>query len=163
MADCRIPILDRRGNVVAHVLVNEADADVVLRQTWRLFRGGSGTTLYAQRGNGRTGTHSLLHRDILGVPPFAGANVDHINGNGLDNRRENLRWVTHAQNMQNRKVHRHSATGVRGVDYVTADKCWRGRVRHNGRELWKRYFPTKEEAAAATQEARLRLLPYATA
>lgn len=59
-----------------------------------------------------------MHRQILGLDSDDPRQVDHINGNTLDNRDENLRIVTRAQNMMNRRVNRNSVTGVKGVVVV---------------------------------------------
>jgi hypothetical protein len=48
----------------------------------------------------------LMHRLIL--DSLSGGIVDHVNGNGLDNRRSNLRFCTHSQNMANRKMHKNN-------------------------------------------------------
>ena len=79
--------------------------------------------------------------------------VDHINGNGLDNRRENLRVCTNAQNNANKPPQKNSKSGLKGV-YKNGNR-WRARIGHrsrNRKELG--YFSTKEEAARAyDQEA----------
>jgi len=68
----------------------------------------------------------MVHRLIMGDPPEGMDEVDHINHDGLDNRRSNLRWVTHAQNMSNRRVSKNSASGVVGVHMSGGgwQACW---------------------------------------
>lgn len=56
-----------------------------------------------------------MHRAIL--KPADGLQVDHINGNGLDNRRENLRVVDASTNAFNQKIRSNSSSGIRGVSY----------------------------------------------
>lgn len=106
-------------------------------------------------------THVLLHRLILNAPP--GVDVDHINGDPLDNRRANLRFVTHQQNMENRGATSRSRTGIRGVSPYSRNKAkpWRAEVRQHGRMVWRGFFPTLEEADAAVKEARRRFMTHA--
>jgi hypothetical protein len=56
-----------------------------------------------------------MHRLLLSAPD--GMEVDHKNGDGLDNRRSNLRLATHRQNMANRKTAKHSKLGVKGISF----------------------------------------------
>lgn len=84
--------------------------------------------------------------------------VDHTNGNGLDNRRANLRQATHAQNIQNQRTQKRSHSGYRGVTYFPTcgkwkrRKPWRARIKIDGRDITIGYFETKEEAALAWNE-----------
>jgi hypothetical protein len=105
--------------------------------------------------------HLLLHRLIVNAPPEL--EVDHINGDPLDNQRINLRLVTHQQNMENKRPNVRSRTGVRGVSPYSRNKAkpWRAEVRRNGRMVWRGFFPTLEEADAAVKEARRRLMTHA--
>src|SRR3990167_9841185 len=70
--------------------------------------------------NGKS-TLLLMHRLILGN--HSGITIDHINGNGLDNRKSNLRFCTHAQNMANRKTPTTNKSGYKGVSAF--GKKWR--------------------------------------
>lgn len=104
-----------------------------------------------------------LSYQVMGKVP-AGFVVDHVNRDRLDNRRENLRVIPAAGNAQNRKVHSHSCTGLRGVGVDRRAKArqykayarWGGRNHHLGR------FATAEEAAAVARAAREKHMPYAT-
>jgi len=62
----------------------------------------------------RRNTVLLFHHAIMGKPQ-KGKVVDHINHNGLDNRKDNLRLVTVAQNSQNKRVRKDSKSGYKGV------------------------------------------------
>lgn len=99
-----------------------------------------------------------MHRLIMSAPK--GVEVDHINGNPLDNRRENLRLCSHAQNMANRKVNSTSASGYKGVNYdknMSRRKRWAASIHHEGRRIKiGRYF-TKEEAARAYNKVASKL------
>lgn len=103
---------------------------------------------YAYRMRGRTSLY--MHRLILDAP--AGLLVDHVNGDGLDNRRCNIRLATASQNLMNRKST--SATGFRGVEptYRTA-KPWRACLYEGKRRVHLGTFRTVIEAAAAYDRA----------
>ena len=76
------------------VLIDEADLPLVQRYSWRIKFSKDGGRKYAQGPSGY-----FMHRMILNAP--RGAQVDHINGNSLDNRRANLRLCTAQQNQAN--------------------------------------------------------------
>lgn len=106
----------------------------------------------------KDGQSQKLHRIVIGAKD--GQIVDHINGNSLDNRRSNLRIVTHAQNMANRSCNTTSASKLKGVTYDTSmirKKRWAASIHHQGKRIKiGRYF-TKEEAAMAYDEMASRL------
>jgi hypothetical protein len=79
--------------------------------------------------------------------------IDHINGNPSDNRIENLRECTHAQNMWNAKA-RAGMTGVKGVLWVENKRKYRVRLRVNGKRLSFGYFHSLDEAREAITAAR---------
>jgi hypothetical protein len=89
-----------------------------------------------------------MHQFIIG-PLLHGQEIDHINGDGLDNRRCNLRICSHIQNMANRKKDKDSLSGHKGVDWYPKYEKWRARITHNHTPVHLGYFDTKEEAAAA--------------
>ena len=81
--------------------------------------------------------------------------VDHENGNGLDNRRCNLRLATSTQNARNRAIQRNSKSGVRGVSWHEATHKWRARIMVHGVSIELGYFDQIEDAATARQEGEL--------
>jgi hypothetical protein len=100
----------------------------------------------------------LLHRVILDAPP--GLEVDHINGDKLDNRKDNLRLVNHAHNQQNRHgLNKRNRSGFRGVSWHSRDRRWQADLRANGRTVSLGYFDTVEAANTAVKESRRKHMP----
>lgn len=88
-----------------------------------------------------------LHRLLFGFPE--GLQVDHINGNKQDNRRDNLRLCTHAQNKHNTGRYANNSSGFKGVGFSKRNKKWRARISKNGKQFELGYFDNPEEAYSA--------------
>jgi hypothetical protein len=94
--------------------------------------------------------HNLVWFYFHGV--FPTNVIDHINGNRLDNRIENLRDVTRQQNSWNlQKAKRNSKSGYLGVDWKPERNKWRAQIRVGGKKKLIGYFATAEEASVAYQ------------
>lgn len=150
-----------RGKVA---LVDDEDYDRVNALKWHwhpgntshVKNGGQVPTGYANRRHKSGGPTTPMHRFILGLTDLDGIDnspdieVDHINGDGLDNRRHNLRACTRAQNSHNSKPIR----GVfKGVFQRNNGKSWRAAIRVNDRLLCLGTYTTPEMAAAAYNKA----------
>lgn len=139
----RIPLTKGR-----FAIVDCADYEHLSLFKWHLFE--SNRNLYATRTHRRR--NIFMHRFIINAPK--GSIVDHINRNGLDNRRENLRIVTNRQNCWN------SARGIntgsskyKGVRWSSHDQRWRATIGHNGKNLHLGNFKDEIEAARAHDTA----------
>jgi hypothetical protein len=88
----QIPIRDSKRNVIATVLVDDADYEAVARYRWQLNRR-TGNARRTARSGGKA-TNVQMHREIVGARAGDGAVVRHLNGDTLDNRRENLRVLS---------------------------------------------------------------------
>lgn len=78
-----------------------------------------------------------------------GFEIDHINNNGLDNRKKNLRFATHSQNLANARIRKRQASSYRGVYYSKEKKKWRVLIGIDYSIKFVGYFKTQEEAALA--------------
>jgi len=131
-------------------VLDDEDAATIATWRWKIMR--SGGKLYASRTSGKTTV--LMHREIMGHPPCL---IDHINGDGLDNRRSNLRLASASENQWNRaKGTAPSTSKYKGV-YWNKEKCaWQAQIRIPGdRNLYIGRFDT-EQAAADAYDARVR-------
>lgn len=135
-------------------LVDDADFDKVRRWKWQAKQ--SRNTQYAVRSgwSGGEKIFVMMHCFILGVGPSV--IVDHRNGNGLDNRRENLRVATNQQNCFNRRPLPGTSSRFKGVDFYKRNGKWRARIKRDGRLRHLGTFDSEEEAARRyDQEARI--------
>lgn len=123
-------------------MVDNEDFEKLSKYSWTISRGYVIRSLY----HIKKGSAMRMHRDIMGNK----GEVDHINGNKLDNRRTNLRLVTHHQNLFNRPVRKDSKTGVKGVRRV--GNAFTARIKFNGKEKHIGTFFSIIEAAKAYDE-----------
>jgi hypothetical protein len=139
------------GGMVA--LVDEADVATVAAHRWRARPGGNNLNYAVTLVNGAT---LYMHRVIMG----GGAKeIDHINGDGLDNRRENLRGCSRSENARNTRGHFGSAktSAFKGVNWVKKSKKWVACICHDSQQVRLGYFTSEEEAARAYDAAALEL------
>lgn len=94
-----------------------------------------------------SGNRIYLHRWIMNAPK--GMHVDHINGDGLDNRKSNLRIVTCSENARNRHNHDPGASGFFGVSSISTSKSWRAYTHVDKKQVMIGVWPTAELAASA--------------
>jgi len=136
------------GKSYYQAIMNKEDVDLLGDYLWGLDGGGY---MFCKVG----GKSVKLHREVLlNVDPNGVSDkVDHINRNRLDNRRCNLRWATHLQNVLNSSLPVNNTTGYRGVSFDSATGKWVARFNHRtvGR-IRLGYYDTKEEAARAYDE-----------
>jgi hypothetical protein len=91
-----------------------------------------------------------MHRLILNAGPDQ--KVDHINGNGLDNRKANLRLCSHMQNIWN-TTSRTGTSQYKGVSWDISKRIWQATIRYNNKQYHLGRFRDERDAAAAYNKA----------
>lgn len=130
-------------------IVDECDRDVD-QWLWTAHRSNSDSTWYAKRTAWNPKRTVLLHRLIAErFLPLADLEVDHIDGDGVNNRRENLRLATTKENQRNRKLTVRNTSGFKGVTWCKRTKKWLAQIRVNYKTVFLGYFITPELAHAA--------------
>jgi hypothetical protein len=140
---------DKRPDLL--LLIDVDDLWIVREKRWYVRR--ARNTNYASSSQAEQ-----FHRVLLGLSHGDPVRVDHINGNGLDNRRSNLRLCTTQQNAGN--VHRPAKgrSRFRGVYWVTKAAKWEASIRNKNHRKYIGRFATEEEAARAYDAAAKRIL-----
>lgn len=128
-------------------IVDDGDYSMLAGISWSAMRGGN--SFYAISG-GRS-----MHRMIMDAKDDD--EVDHVDGNGLNNQRVNLRICSHAQNMQNRAKHKNGGTSqYKGVYWDKFEKRFVAQCRIGGKKHRKR-FKNEIDAAKAYNEMAIKL------
>jgi hypothetical protein len=129
-----------------HAVVDDHDFERVAAYKWMVSAPSSnGKVRYAQRTirvGGKKKT-ILMHRFITGCPPDL--EVDHIDGDGLNNRNVNMKIVTSRENMQN--LHMQKSSRFPGVSWDKLNGQWRAQINLRGRVIYLGLYPSEEEAA----------------
>jgi len=141
--------------------VSQEDFEEINKHKWQAINN-QGDTFYAIRGvyiNGRK-KRLYMHREIM-KPPASDITqggkrivVDHKDGDGLNNTRENLRIVTATENTYNRKKYRKKCSSqYKGVSREKGSKKWRATIYHKRKPIRLGFFDDEIEAAKAYDEA----------
>ncbi len=81
--------------------------------------------------------------------------IDHINGNGLDNRRANLRGCTHSENLANRPATRINTSGCSGVSWHRRRGKWQAKLTKRGKQIYLGLFTNLADAIRAREAAKV--------
>ena len=122
------------------ILVDEADRHLLERPVWLDASGYVFCT---------SGKRSPIRLHRLIAMPGPGLVVDHLNRNKLDNRRQNLKVCTTAENTRNQGKRSDNSSGVAGVWFDTTRQQWSSQIRVNQKRINLGRFKTLEEARAA--------------
>ena len=138
------------------VALDTADVPMVIAHRWVCSScGGRNDLTYASAREGRKTIY--MHRLLLDVPK--GSEVDHIDGNGLNNKRENLRIVGHPEQLQNLVTRRGRGKNVNSDGGTT--RPWAARLQVGGVRVSAGYFATEDEAVEWARRLRAAFHPFA--
>jgi hypothetical protein len=136
-----------------YTLVDNDDYEYLNQWKWFAVHKGNGR-FYVRRSSkrigGQTQKNILMHREIMKPPN--GMVVDHVNGDGLDNRKRNLRVCTQAENAKNLKIKSTNKSGVTGVSFDKGK--WRAQIMVNYKKIYLGIFGTKSAAHQAYVTAK---------
>lgn len=135
------------------------NADYAWLSQWKWFASQTRFLYYARRGtpvvkDKRAGEN--MHRLILGLQPGDKRQCDHIDGDGLNNQRSNLRICTATQNQQNTRKQKSGSSRYKGVSRYPGNRKWRSQIQVSGKTIHLGYFSSEKAAAIAYNQAALK-------
>lgn len=129
-------------------VVDDADFDWLNKSSWSAHKGQRGEW-YAVHGS------SYMHRVIMGDPK--NQLVDHKDGNGLNNVRDNLRICSTSQNSHNTRMASNNTSGYKGVSWNKGNKKFQAHIAVNGKKIYIGQFSTAVDAARAYDREAVKL------
>lgn len=133
-------------------IVSEQDFEELSRWLWRYHNDGYACRM--ERINGKIKT-IYMHRQIMN--PSDDLHIDHINHDRLDNRRENLRICTNAENRRNQRRSKANTSGYKGVTWDKKFDKWKAQIGFEGKQIFISYSDDKHEAARKYNEKAVEL------
>lgn len=134
-----------------HALIDKEDFEKVNTCFWQAVK--RGRDIFYAMGHERLGvcrrSSPYMHRVIMGLKLGDKRTVDHINRNGLDNRKENLRIATKQQNTMNRRANVNKPHKYKGIYFHKHARSWHSRIVFNGKTNSLGFHKTPELAAIA--------------
>lgn len=143
----RVPIIHG-----GYAIVDAENYDWIIKIPWRLRQARTDAPSYAITTIDRRNVG--MHRMIVKAP--SNKFVDHINGNGLDNRESNLRICNRRQNGWNRRINKNNTSGYRGVSWHKRQRKWAASIHLKGKGIAIGYYTTAECAARAYDKIALK-------
>ena len=137
-------LLRSRTKKKIYTLVDDSDYERLTKYNWYLTTSGYVRHHYWV---GKRSDCIQMHRLLLSAPQ--GMQVDHINGNKLDNRRYNLRLCSNSQNGFNRKAYKTNTSGYKGVYFCKQKNKWIAQLSVNGRHISVGAFMSAKDASIA--------------
>lgn len=153
----------KHGNIFYKCLIDEEDCHLIEKYAWWVRYDKHSKRYYVSGYEKHNESHKFLqlHRIIMNCP--IGLCVDHINHDGLDNRKCNLRIVTHAQNQQNRTgANINNKINARGVFFNKQTNKWGTQLKINGKKIYFGEYTNVNDAKQAAIEGRKKYLPFST-
>lgn len=149
----KLPLRNRKKEIKFWILVDDEDFDWLNQWHWSSTSVKNGRKPYARR-NPKSG-HVYLHRLIKNCPKEK--EVDHINGDTLDNRKRNLRICSKSENSMNHGKRSDNTSGFKGVCWDKATKKWRVEIMVRRKPIYMGVFSSKSKAAKIYNEAAKKL------
>jgi hypothetical protein len=137
-------------------IVDRDDVPLVSTTRWYACRMGKTWYAYRRTGRGVKASQEYMHRVLLGLRRHDGHQVDHANGNGLDNRRANLRLSTNAENGRNRGPNRNNTSGYKRVCWHKSGRKWFASIQVDGVQISLGLFADPIDAALAYDLAAIK-------
>lgn len=142
--------LSKTGKNKGHIAIVDDCDEILAELNWQVQKNKNLLYAYRTTGGRKAVKNQKMHREVMermmGKPLEKWQQVDHINGNGLDNRRENLRIATRVQNMANSRKRVDNTSGFKGVSKAKRKGKWRARLAVDGKEKTVGYFDNPKDA-----------------
>lgn len=146
---CYIDCYNKTGNITGTILIDTDDLEMVSKYQWHIEHSRKNLS-YAQANIEKSTIR--IHRLIMNTT----LQVDHINHNGLDNRKSNLRVCTNQENNFNKLHRRNPKSGYTGIRYNEKSQSYYVRIMVNKKEISLGHYKILEDALEARKQGEIR-------